>query len=390
VFDCIGVLALGALFFFAVRLDAYQPLLYQGGLLLVALTTAAVIVVIISPHARVLPGLLAAPPLRWIGQRSYSIYLWHWPVFVVTRPQLDLALDGWPLLALRFGVTLALAELSYRCVETPFRRGAIGRTWRGLRTARGAQQCWLRIGWVGAVGAGVAGLVALVALVVSARPPVPPEYLAVEAVRRIASPTGVPATPTTAPTKTSVALSATATPTPRATATPQPTPTPTPEPDPRVTAIGDSVMVGAADKLEEKIGELQIDAKVGRQAKAAITILRDMRDAGQLGDVVVVHIGNNSPFKTNQLDELMEVLKDVRKVIIVNLRVPRQWEAPNNALLADVVQRYPNATLIDWHGAGSARPELFRRDGIHLLPSGAELYADLIAEQLNQEPRTEN
>jgi peptidoglycan/LPS O-acetylase OafA/YrhL len=390
--DGIGVVAVGALIFCIVRLDEYQSLRYQGGLLLVALLTAVAIAALVSPGARAFPALLAPPPLHWIGLRSYSIYLWHWPVFVVTRPQLDLSLDGWQSLALRFGVTLALAELSYRCVETPFRRGAFERAWRALLEARGAQRRRLSVWWAGAFGSVAAGLVALVVVVAPAQPQEPPDYLAVEAVRRISRPSSVPVTPAPQPTKTRVALVATvpSSPTPRATATPQPTLTPTPVPEPRVTAIGDSVMVGAADELEEKIGELQIDAKVGRQTKAAIAILRDMRAAGQLGDVVVVHIGNNSPFKTNQLDELMDVLKDVRNVVIVNLKVPRRWEEPNNALLADLVQRYPNTTLVDWHATGSAHPELFRGDGIHLRPSGAEKYAELIVEQLNQEPRTEN
>src|SRR5919112_2073925 len=75
---------------------------------------------------------------RWIGLRSYGIYLWHWPVFMVTRPELDVLITGTPLLILRLAATLVLEELSYRFVETPIRRGALGRAWKALREARGA------------------------------------------------------------------------------------------------------------------------------------------------------------------------------------------------------------------------------------------------------------
>ena len=67
--------------------------------------------------------------MRWLGQRSYSIYLWHWPVFVVTRPGIDIDLDGWTALAIRLAATLVLADLSFRFIERPIREGALGRVW---------------------------------------------------------------------------------------------------------------------------------------------------------------------------------------------------------------------------------------------------------------------
>ena len=75
---------------------------------------------------------LGSQPMRYLGQRSYGLYLWHWPVFMVTRPGLDLALDGMALLGLRLAITIGIAELSYRFVEMPIRRGALAR-WRAAR-----------------------------------------------------------------------------------------------------------------------------------------------------------------------------------------------------------------------------------------------------------------
>ena len=133
--DIVGLAALAGLVIFCLRLDEFQPLLYKGGFASVGLTTAALVAVVAHPKARVGTLLLGWRPLRWVGERSYGIYLWHWPVFMVTRPGLDVPLDGWKLLALRLAVTILLAHLSYRCVEQPIRHGALSRAWRAFRRA---------------------------------------------------------------------------------------------------------------------------------------------------------------------------------------------------------------------------------------------------------------
>ena len=177
----------------------------------------------------------------------------------------------------------------------------------------------------------------------------------------------------------------------------QPQPPPPPEPAPvepqpepastaapveaaalRVTAIGDSVMLAAASDLALAISGIEVDAEVGRPVSVAIDILRARRSAGQLGDVVVVHIGNNSPFSPSQFDEMMELLTDVSRVVFINLKVPRGWEGPNNAVLAEGVARYPNAALVDWYTASVDHPEFFL-DGVHLRPEGAQAYVQLMA-----------
>ena len=78
----------------------------------------------------------------------------------------------------------------------------------------------------------------------------------------------------------------------------------------------------------------------------------------------------------------MTALATVRRVIVVNVKVTKAWESPNNAVLAAGVARYPNARLIDWHSVGSRRPGLFWDDRIHLRPEGARVYAELIAAAL--------
>jgi peptidoglycan/LPS O-acetylase OafA/YrhL len=472
--DVIGVGGLGVLVYSFLRLDGFDSLLYQGGFALVAVASAVAIAVAVHPRAH-LGALLGRQPLRWLGLRSYSVYLWHWPVFMLTRPQLDVPFDGLPLLALRFGVTIVLAEFSYRFVETPIRTGAFGRIWRALREAQGALRWRLRVGWAGAAGVALVSFALVSMSVAGAQRPGPPSYLSVESIHVVfpaaassenvvtpgpaatATPTAAPTIATfrlipttttrTTPDPTAPAPTPTSTPTAEPTVEPPPPPpttqpatvetTPTPPPAPavegttepaptptaaapppttppegtpspattpestattpqtdpppsstpapdaapaaRVTAIGDSVMLGAASILAPTIGNIEIDAEVGRQVSAAIDLLRAYRDAGRLGDVVVVHMGNNGTFSASQFDQMMEVLAGVRRVVFVNLRVPRSWEGPNNTVLAEGVARYPNTVLVDWHTASADRPDFFWSDQIHLRPEGAQYYAQLIA-----------
>jgi hypothetical protein len=154
-----------------------------------------------------------------------------------------------------------------------------------------------------------------------------------------------------------------------------------------VSAVGDSVMLGAVDALQQKILNLGLlNAQGSRQSPAAIDILRQLRAADHLGNEVVIHIGNNGPFTDEQFDELMQPLADKRKVLVVNLtvppRVPEPIAVPNNTVLASGVQRYPNIVLVDWYAASANHPEFFGEDGIHLTLEGAQAYADLISSYL--------
>ena len=154
-----------------------------------------------------------------------------------------------------------------------------------------------------------------------------------------------------------------------------------------VTAVGDSAMLGAVEALQREIPNLALtDAQGSRQPSAAIDVLQQYHADGHLGEVVVIHVGNNGPFTADEFDEMMGALSGVRKVLVVTLTVPPGVEdpvaVPNNAVLAEGVERYPNkAVLVDWYSAGTRRPG-YLWDGIHLTFRGAQAYADLIASHL--------
>jgi hypothetical protein len=202
--------------------------------------------------------------------------------------------------------------------------------------------------------------------VAHAQPPAPPSYLSVEAIHTEASPGNLETTEPTA----------------EAAPTTVPADAPTVPAD-LITAVGDSVMIGAAGELNRPLDNPAIQADVGLQAADAIAILQQRHAAGQLDDVVVVHIGTNGDITAEQFDEIMRALVDVPRVVFVNVKAPRPWEQPNNEVMAEGVLRYPkNAVLADWHVTSADRPELFVDDGIHLQPEGQRVYADMIAAHL--------
>ena len=147
---------------------------------------------------------------------------------------------------------------------------------------------------------------------------------------------------------------------------------------PSITAIGDSVMLGAAYTLAGSIPGLDLDASVGRQASSAIGLVQQKAAAGVLGEVVVLHIGNNGTLTNEQFDQLMAAIGPDRRVVVLNLHVPRTWEESNNAVISNGVSRYANAVLIDWAAAGNAYPQVLYNDGIHLTPGGATYYTQLV------------
>jgi peptidoglycan/LPS O-acetylase OafA/YrhL len=396
--DLSGAGALASLIAIAALITEQSEFLYRGGFALVAVLTAVLIAACVHPGARLMRGVLGRQPLTWIGTRSYSIYLWHWPVFMLTRPGLDVSLDGAELFALRLAITAVVAEMSYRLIESPVRNGALGRAWRSLKRVRRPAHWPAGFRPLVASGAAGAGVVFLSITVASATAPAPPSYLAVPAVNIMSwsqpsAPTPTPratisstARPTLSPTlqrtpsPVVAGIQVSAPPTPPLTPPPTPTlPPPLASPPARVFAIGDSVMLGAASQLAAAVPNSEVDAAVSRQVSEGIAVLEARREAGTLGDVVIVHLGTNGSFTGSEFDQIMGTLAGVRRAVFVNLKVPRDWEGADNAILADGVTRYTNALLIDWHAFAGAHPEFFYEDSIHLNPDGALFYAQLIA-----------
>jgi peptidoglycan/LPS O-acetylase OafA/YrhL len=407
--DGLALVALAVLGYAFVALNESQSILYRGGFTVVAVVTALCVVAVSHPRARLVARVLELTPIRWLGRRSYSIYLWHWPVIVFTRPQIDVHMAGYPLLLLRIVLTLVFAELSFRLVEEPVRRGALVRLWRYCRDASRLRQ-WRRLAAPAATGVALAGvLVGIGIAAAQARVPAPPPYLAVTSVDTIVRSTAVspgksqaalPApSETPSPATGSIQAATVVAADPAATAvtsaladagggTPTlsgssgvqiPDPPETPISAGTVIAIGDSVMLGAVPQLAAAIDGIQVNATVSRQVSTGIALLQELRGQGVIGEVMIIGLGSNGTFTNGQFDQIMSILADVPKVIFVNVKVPRSWEQSNDSVIDEGVPRYPNARLVDWYDASASHPEFFQADEYHLRADGATAYASLIA-----------
>ena len=370
-----GLLALVILYN---KLNEFQPFLYRGGTLVTALASALLIVGASNPGTWI-SRLLEARPLRWIGSRSYSIYLWHWPVFMLTRPGFDLEL---PALLVRIGqvaITFLLAELSYRGVEKPVREKGFGAT-------VGSVQQSIR-GWSAPQKLGAGAAVVSVSLLFlwqgtlhQATASAPVEEIAVS--WTTTSDHIVIITPTTWPSVTPrpVINSSTRVPATR---------TPTPALDlPRATLIGDSIMQGAAPMIEDVLGEdIYIDAARKRKMEDVPALVETLYREGQLSRVVVIHLGSNRPFEDPVFDEVIEALlaHDVERVIFINVHRPVGWEYYVNQKFAKGVARWPQAELIDWESLAHHEQGWFIRDQTHLSYYGSEAYVDAIRQTLESQ-----
>lgn len=171
------------------------------------------------------------------------------------------------------------------------------------------------------------------------------------------------------------------TPTPGATPPTAPSSAPTTGPPPGpVTAIGDSILLDVEPYLTADLPGVSVDGEVSRQFDAGIATVRADRAAGSLGNVLVVELGTNGTVTASDVDAMMQAAAGVRRVLFVNVDVPRPWTAPDNAVLADGVARYPGiARLADWNALAEGHPGWFTADQVHLTPPGAQALAALIA-----------
>jgi peptidoglycan/LPS O-acetylase OafA/YrhL len=335
VFGFIGILAS---FLF---IDETQPTLYKIAFPLAGIFGAAIVMSVVHPASRFAP-VLQNPVLLWIGERSYSIYLWHWVIFQVTRPSVDLAGQHWALYALRILIVLALSDISLRYIELPIRRGVFQYWLKGLkyRTKRDRNLQTRAFALLVIALLIIASLVSVRAMNISSK----------AKATLVASLTDQP-TEIKAATKDGLWVT------------------------------GDSVILGIRSALGESHSISLINARIGRQAPELLDVM--LHDQPQVkGATVIFDLGNNNALTREQVVAIFDVVKNQPKIIVVNTAVPRPWRVSNNALLAEVASKYSNVTIIDWNSISEGHPEYFAPDGVHLVPAGVAIYVAEISKYL--------
>lgn len=344
--DFLGVICLSGLLWAMLFVTEYDPALYQGGFFWVGLLSVGLIYAA-TRHDGALHAWLSPRPLVWIGQRSYGLYLWHWPVFALLRPEFELPDHPWLQAAIRLTLTAILAELSYRFIENPVRTGEVFR-WPAKQ----------RYGFYATCTTGIAAAL----LTIQLRPaPVEKNSEPVEASAADANAAPLPDQAHASEIEAHRA---------RAACIRSVSNKFSVKSKPLITVLGDSVLLGASDHLAKKVEGIEIDAAIGRQGKDGLSRLRELKQRNELADIVVIHLGTNGYLYEEQIRDVMTLLATVRQVIFINVKAPRRWEKSNNELLRKLSSEFPNVKLIDWRAISQSHKEYFGKDHIHLTKKG--------------------
>jgi peptidoglycan/LPS O-acetylase OafA/YrhL len=344
--DFIGVFGLVGILGSFLLIDETSPTAYKIAFPLAAVFGAAIITSIVHPASRFAP-ILQNRVLLWIGERSYAIYLWHWVVFQITRPRVDLDGQDWALIAIRILVVLALADISLKLVELPIRSGKVEYWFKGMKYRTASVRKRQKIAVISSISVLLLSLTALssVAVVSSNRSAQDfQESLQSEVV----------ITP------------------------------PVSEVTDRAEMIwltGDSVILGIRSALSEIRPLLVVNARVGRAAPELLQEMsRDLEKA--VGSTVVMDLGNNDLLAEDTVRAIFELVKESSKVVVVNTAVPRPYRDANNELVAELAAQYSNVRVVDWNSISDGHPEYFAPDGVHLVPTGVSAYVMAIDEVL--------
>ena len=337
VIDGIGVFGLLGLISTFLFIDESNASLYRIAFPLAGIFGCLVIISLVHPASRFAP-IISTAPFRWVGQRSYGIYIWHWVIFQVTGPSVDLSGQTWALYLARVLLVLALADISLRWVEIPFRQGLVQNWFRGMKYRSAKVKLRQQISVLASIIMVLAVTTSISFQAINKTDEIRNQLVQdsgdAQSQQDLGSTTGLWVT-------------------------------------------GDSVILGIRSKLEAKEHISLINARVGRQAPELLAVMR-VDQTSVPSSPVVFNLGNNNALSEQTVVDIFEIVKNQPQIIVVNTAVPRAWKDANNAIISKVAANYPNTKVVDWDRISTGRPELFAPDGVHLSPTGSDVYVDLV------------
>lgn len=385
--DILGITGLLIFLFMIGKTNQYDSFLYEGGMFLLSIATAMLIAALAHPSS-LIGRFLAMRPLKWIGVRSYGIYLWHFPVIVLLTPKINTG--NFSIVRMIFELTLiiVLAALSYHYIEDPIRKGKLGLIWKKLRSG---QWSFKKICFKHFALASTFSL--LLAITCFGIPSLPGANGAkassdIEAIQTKPKQSSqifekVKDTPHTTPIvdldkqkpvsnqhskngQTTVKNN-------KQVVSNIPNSSSI-----KINIIGDSVVINAIPYLTKSYPNINVDAKIGRQFTEATKIIQQAKKSNKLGNVVIIELGTNGAFSKKQMISLINEIGKQRKIIFINTRVPRPWESLVNKNLREVSSKFSNTRVVDWYKASANHNSYFSSDGVHLKTDGAKVYASLL------------
>lgn len=352
-----GVLSIAALLVMMVFTEGYTSFSYYGGVALASVVSVIAIAALL-PSGTIISKLLSLLPFVWLGQRSYALYLWHYPIVLLFSNFNSTSGTPWWSYVLQLVLTLLVADLTYRFVEQPLgKKGTLTATIANFFDALREQGAALAFKQRALIIAPVT-LTLLIAVFGLALVP------AADAAGGKPGEDHVAAASLRTPTADGVY---------------------------DVVLVGDSVPLDAYDQLAEVFPKGLIDCKISRQMDAGIKVLKGYIDQGVVGDTVVSCLGSNGVLEEAELNQLLELVGDKRTLWLVNNRMKDSWQDANNQLISKFAEAHDNVNVIDWYDHSKGHDDWVWQDGEHVTPEGAVAYAQLIKKSMNYEtPTKEN
>ncbi|HAR6257253.1 TPA: acetyltransferase [Staphylococcus pseudintermedius] len=360
--DTAGVVGLAILFICFKFVSETNSILYYGGFFLISTVTLLVIASSVHPSGY-FAKFLGNKVFTFIGSRSYSLYLWHYPIIVLIHHQFVQGQIPPLVYVVEILLMVLMAEFSYKFIEQPFRKEGFNifafnhlKNWRSQKVLR----TWLVIILL-----------------------IPTLLVMVGGFNRFAQKNSTRVTEVNTEEIDKLIT--------------QPLPLPQLEIDGFVVKgnkqkyaswkpllIGDSVMVDIGDYFRSFVPKADINGKVGRQLVEATSLAkRQYQSYRDKNDIVVLELGTNGDFTEEQLNSLLEQFGEA-DIYLVNTRVPRSYESHVNQVLAKAAKKRANLTLVDWYSRSENHTEYFAPDGIHLQPPGVRALTNSIIQAIEK------
>ena len=379
----LGSVSFAVLLVMTIAINGSSNFWYRGGQFVGTILTVLVIYTV-SGRKTWLSRFLSNPVLKWIGDRSYSIYLWHYPIILLISKGIK---ASWWITLIEIVLSVVLAELSYRFIETPIRHGIIGEYLNILRSRPKSRQEKKRQVQVARRSLKVmAGTFVLTVSLILCMIFVPKKNALDTLQKREskAKETGKMTEEQLAKQKANGSES-------------EDTICTTDLTDDEILEglnlllIGDSIAVDVTDDFYEMFPNSVSDTKIGRITSLGKQVLDSYIDEKKWeGEGVIFASLSNSPIN-GELEDIREKIGKDMPLFLTTVRIPHDtFEEESNSKIKKFVEENDHTYLIDWYAASEGHDEYFDADDTHLLSAGAKAYAKCIKEAVLDAYKKEN
>ena len=372
IYSVVSLVSIATLITVMIYTSEYNTLLYRGGFLLVAILGLIVIISSGKQHT-LMSRLLSFKPVVFIGKISYSLYLWHFPVLVLTTPVSEIGNPNIIFVVLRVILTFVLATASYVFVETPIRKlgfkNYINVIFKKLKKRPRRSR---------KVYAGVVGLVSILFLMGIFGKSVP--FISTAFVKEMEANKETQFVNNGNNKDNNQEKSSDSN---KDNKDNKEDKNNSDKKYSSVLVMGDSLTVDIGEKFQELYPGAVIDGKIGRQLYVAVEEAKSYSKYNNENSAIIFQLGTNGPFTESQIEELVKEF-DKADIYFVNIKVPRAWEKTVNTALKEAQEKHSNVKIIDWYSVANSTKDLFEPDRVHLNQAGIAEMVTLIEKNLKR------